>query len=102
MAPRKNNLRNENDSVEEIEEEDDEEESIEMPPSLLRKVVVLQKLHADTEDIDVEYKKARFITSSHHPHTLENLNKKVVFNANIIDFINLIGENNLGEEVSFA
>eukprot|EP00596_Hydrurales_sp_CCMP1899_P008718 CAMPEP_0119037828 /NCGR_PEP_ID=MMETSP1177-20130426/6339_1 /TAXON_ID=2985 /ORGANISM="Ochromonas sp, Strain CCMP1899" /LENGTH=348 /DNA_ID=CAMNT_0006999549 /DNA_START=153 /DNA_END=1199 /DNA_ORIENTATION=- len=62
MAPRKNNLRNENDSVEEIEEEDDdEEESIEMPPSLLRKVVVLQKLHADTEDIDVEYKKERII-----------------------------------------
>jgi hypothetical protein len=63
MAPRKIRLAEENELVE-VDEEDDDEESIdiEMPPSLLRKIVVLQKLHTDTEDIDVEYKKARFVT----------------------------------------
>jgi hypothetical protein len=101
MAPRKNRLGEENESVE-IDEEDDDEESIdiEMPPSLLRKIVVLQKLHTDTEDIDVEYKKARFVTPLTHQYVFGNLNKNIVFNT--IDFMNLTGENNLGEEVSFA
>lgn len=74
MAPRKNNrVEEENELIEAEEEEDDDDLGpMEMPPSLLRKIVVLQKLNSDTEDIDVEYKKVDFADCVNYFQVLES------------------------------